>query len=68
MNKNYIYNYYSLKAKIDYHKLMDEIISNQLNNETDKMSKKRLSDVRSHHRRLYQKYEAMAENTWNNME
>lgn len=67
MNKNYIYKYYSLKAKRDYHKRMDAIISSQLNNETDPDIKKRLSNVRSHHRRCYRKYEAMAENIFSNM-
>lgn len=67
MNKNYLYKYYQLKAKADYHFTNAEILSKQLDNETDPDSKRRICARRSRHRRLYRKYHAMAENTWVNM-
>lgn len=68
MDQNYLYKYYSLKAKRDYHKRMDEVLSMHLDNEKDPDARKRLCARRSHHRRLYRKYEAKAEHTWTYME
>lgn len=62
--KNYYYGYQLLKAKADYHFTCAATLTNAMDNETDLEEKKRLCARRSHHRRLYRKYEAMAENFW----
>lgn len=60
MKNNYWYKYYTIEAKRDYHKRMEEIITMNLDNEHDRAARKRLCGRRSHHRRMYRKYEALA--------
>ena len=65
--KKYIYKYYRLKAKADYHKRNEEILTMELDNEYDPEARNRLFARRTHHRRLYRKYLAQSEQTWNTM-
>lgn len=58
MKKHYFYGYYLIKAKADYHLTCAEVLTNAMDNETNYDEKKRLCARRSHHRRLYRKYEA----------
>lgn len=60
MNKNYFYGYYLSKAKADYHLTCAEILTCAIANETDSDEKRRLYVRRSHHRRLFRKYETLA--------
>lgn len=56
-----IYKYYEYKIIRDYHLNMEIIINSELDNENDPKLRKRLYARRSHHRKLYRKYEALAE-------
>ena len=68
MNYNdYIYDYNILNAKAFYHSKIDDVLTNQLMNVTDPIERKRIVARRSHHRRLYRKYHALAENCWDTM-
>lgn len=66
--QNYIYSYQSHGAKAAYHLRMEEIITSEIDNETDPTYRKRLIARRSHHRRLYRKYRAKSVQAWVNME
>lgn len=65
MENNYRYKYYTVEAKRDYHKRMEEIITMNLDNENDRVVRKRLCARRRHHRRMYRKYEALASHILN---
>lgn len=52
------YEYRQCNAKLEYHAKMEVIIDCMLNNEFDPVGRKRLMARRTHHRRLWRKYEA----------
>lgn len=67
MSKNYIYKVYSLEAKAEYYNRMNEILTSQIDNETDKDALRKLYPRRSHYRRMACKYAETAAIYWETM-
>lgn len=63
----WIYEYNIMMAKRKYHLDIWEILDNQLRNTKDPVEKRKLYARRSNQRRLYRKYEAMANELYNRM-